>query len=358
MATQLNEMRTLERRLRKQNAVVGNDAHRHAFNVRKTADQRGPKTRFEFGKLAAVHNARNDFAHVVGFAAVSGNHAIDFLAVVQRCCGFAQLQLTIFLAIERTHRLSRQCQRMRIVLCQMIGHARQARVHIAATQIFCTDHFACSRFDQRGATQEDGALVFNNDGFVAHGWHVSTAGSATAHDHRYLRNAQCTHVGLVKKDAPKVIAVWKHVVLVGQVGAARIDQVNARQVVLLRHFLRTQMLLDGHGVIGAALDGGVVAHNHAVDPIDAAYAGNHAGARCVLDAFFVQVHGVGRQGCQLQEGRARVKQHLHTFARWQLAAGHMFGSGFFATTCCRLFQLHAKVIDDGLQCGGVGQEIR
>ena len=188
---------------------------------------------------------------------------------------------------------------MRIVLRQMIGHARQARVHIAATQIFCTDHFARSRFDQRGATQKDGALVFNNDGFVAHGWHVSTARSATAHDHRYLRNAQGTHVGLVVKDAAKVIAVWKHFVLVGQIGTARIDQVNAGQVVLLRHFLRPQMLLDGHGVIGAALHGGVVAHNHAVHTIDAANAGNHARTGCVFDAFFVQVHGMCSQGCQL-----------------------------------------------------------
>ena len=141
-------------------------------------------------------------------------------------------------------------------------------------------------------------MVFHNDGFVAHGGHISATRRATAHDHRNLRNAQGTHIGLVEKDAAKVIAVWKHIVLVGQVGTTRVDQVNAGQVVLLRHFLRAQMFLDGHGVVGTALHGGVVAHNHAIYAIDAANASNHACARCVFYAFFVEVHSVCGQGCQ------------------------------------------------------------
>ena len=172
-------------------------------------------------------------------------------------------------------------------------------MHIAAAQVFGTDHLARGRFDQGRATQKDGALVFNNDGFVAHGGHICTACRAAAHDHRNLRNAQGAHVGLVVEDATKVLTVGEHIVLVGQVGTARVNQINAGQVVLLGHFLRTQMLLDRHGVVGATLHRSVVAHNHAIHAIDAANAGNHAGARGVFDAFFVEVHGVCCQRGQL-----------------------------------------------------------
>jgi hypothetical protein len=41
LAAQLDEMRALLRRFAEQNAVVGDDAHRHALDVRKAADQGG-----------------------------------------------------------------------------------------------------------------------------------------------------------------------------------------------------------------------------------------------------------------------------------------------------------------------------
>ena len=85
-----------------------------------------------------------------------------------------------------------------------------------------------------------------------------------------------------------MVAVRKHFVLVRQVGAARVDQVDAGQAVLLRHFLRPQVLLHRHRVVGAALHRGVVADDHAIDAADAADAGDHAGAgahrRCTCRA--------------------------------------------------------------------------
>jgi hypothetical protein len=125
-------------------------------------------------------------------------------------------------------------------------------------------------------------LVFHNDGFVAHGRHIRTACRAATHHHRDLRQPLGAHIGLVKEDAAKVVAVGEHLVLVGQVSTARVHQVNARQVVLLRNFLRTQMLLHREGVIRAAFHGGVVAHNHAVHTADAADAHDQASARCVV----------------------------------------------------------------------------
>ena len=109
---------------------------------------------------------------------------------------------------------------MRVVVCQMIGHAGQTRVHVAATQIFGTDNFSDRCFDQRRTAQKDGALVFYDDGFIAHRRHIRTACGATAHDDRNLRNALRTHIGLVIEDAAKVLFVREHIVLVRQIRTA------------------------------------------------------------------------------------------------------------------------------------------
>ncbi len=233
----------------------------------------------------------------------------------------------------------------------MVGHAGQARVHIATTQVFGAHHLARSGFDQRWATQKDGALVLDDDGLVAHGRHIRAARSARAHDHRDLRDALRTHIGLVEKDATEVVAIRKDLVLVGQIGAARVHQINAGQVVLLRNLLRTQMLLHRHGIVGAALHCGIVADDHAVHPADTANAHDHARARRV-----VVVHVEGRQGRDFQKGRAGVEQHLHTVTRQQLATGCVLGSGGFATALGHALQVGTQVIDHGLHGSGVGRK--
>ena len=225
-----------------------------------------------------------------------------------------------FAAVQPRHRLARQRQGMGIVVGQMVGHARQAGVHIATTQIFSGHDFANGSLDQRRAAQEDGALVFHDDGLVAHGRHIGAARGATAHDHGNLRDALGAHIGLVVEDAAKVLLIGKHVVLVGQIRAARVDQVNARQVVLLGNLLGPQMLFHGHGVISAALDSGVIANNHTIHATDPTQARNHTGARCIP-----VVHAVGGQGAEFQKRGARVQQQRDPFAWRQFAARQLLG---------------------------------
>ena len=84
----------------------------------------------------------------------------------------------------------------------------------------------------------------------------------------------------------------------GQVRAARVDQVDARQPVVQRHLLGAQVLLDRHRVVGAALDGRVVGHDHALAAADPADAGDQARAGGVA-----AVQAVRRQRRQLEERR-------------------------------------------------------
>jgi len=121
---------------------------------------------------------------------------------------------------------------------------------------------------------------------------------------------------------------------------------------LLRNFLRPQVLLDGHGVVGAALHRGVVADDHAVHAVDAADARDHARTGCI-----VVVHVEGRQRRHFEEGRAGVEQVHHAIARQELAAGGVLGAGGFAAALGDTFQVGAQVIDHGLHGLRIGREL-
>jgi hypothetical protein len=76
-----------------------------------------------------------------------------------------------------------------VVLGQIVGHAREPRVHVAAAQILGRDHLAGRRLHQRRAGEEDRALLAHDDGNVRHGRHIGPAGGAGAHDDGDLRDA-------------------------------------------------------------------------------------------------------------------------------------------------------------------------
>jgi hypothetical protein len=198
----------------------------------------------------------------------------------------------------------------------------KARASSSAAQLLGRDDLAGGRLHQRRPTQEDRALVADDHRLVAHGGHVRAAGSARAEHRGDLRDAETGHRGLVVEDAPEVLTVGEHLVLRGQVGAAGVDEVDARQAVLQRHLLRTQVLLDRHRVVGAAFDGRVVGDDHALPPGHPADPGDHPGARGVTAVELVR----GQRG-QLEERRRRVDEPVHPLAGQQLAALDVAGAG-------------------------------
>ena len=176
-------------------------------------------------------------------------------------------------------------------------------MHVGAAQFLGRHHLAGRRLHQRRAAQEDRPLVLDDDRFVRHRRHIGAARGAGAHDDGDLRDAGGRQGGLVIEDAAEMLAVGEDLVLVRQVGAAGIHQIDAGQVVLAGDFLRAQVFLHRHRIIGAALDRGVVADHHAFDAGDAPDAGDDAGGRDVG-----VVHAVGRHLRQLEERRAGIQQ--------------------------------------------------
>ena len=121
------------------------------------------------------------------------------------------------------------------------------------------------------------------------------------------------HARLVVEDPAEVLPVGKDLGLERQERAARVDEVDAGQAVLLGDLLRAQVLLDRDRVVRAALDGGVVGDDHDFPARDPPDAGDEPGARRLA-----VVHPVGRQGRELEERRARVEQRVHPVAHEHL----------------------------------------
>ena len=113
-----------------------------------------------------------------------------------------------------------------------------------------------------------------------------------------------------------MVAVGKDLVLSRQVGAARIDQVDAGQVVLARDVLRAEVLLDGEREVGAALDCRVVGHDDALGPRDRADPRDQPRRRDVL-----VVDLVGGKLGEFEKRRAGIDQAVDALPREHLARG-------------------------------------
>jgi hypothetical protein len=152
---------------------------------------------------------------------------------------------------------------------------------------------------------------------------------------------------------PKWSRSGKDLVLHRQERTARVDQVNARQVVLLGDLLGAQMLLNGQREVRAALDRCVVGDHHAMPAFDGYDAGHDA-----CRGRFVAVDAARRERRELQEGRERVGQPVDPLARGQLAAFSMPGQRLGAAPAAHARQTIAQVGDLGRKVRGIGAELR
>ena len=175
-------------------------------------------------------------------------------------------------------------------------------MHVAAAKALGIDFLAGGGLHQRRTAEEDRPLPLDDDGLIAHGRNVGAAGGAGPHHHRDLRDAPRRHIGLVVENATEMVAIGKHLRLQGQEGAAGVHQIDAGQGVLQRDLLGAQVFLHRDGVVGSALDGGVVGHHDAFVPGDATDAGDDAAGRNVVAIEFVR-----RELAQLQKRRALVQ---------------------------------------------------
>ena len=281
----------------------------------ESAHQRRAVEPLEFVEDAAVHQPRDDFPRVDGLADVFRDQPVE-----------------VFRRIERRRRVGRRGRARRgreigddaphdgegvaVVAREMIDDSRNPRMDLGAAEVLGRHALAGGGAHQRRAAEKDRPLPLDDDRLVGHGGNIGAAGGATAHDRGDLRDPGGGHGGLIVEDAPEMLAVGKHFVLRRQVGAAGIDEIDARQAVLARDFLRPQMLLDRHGKVGPALDGRVVGDDDAFAPLDPAHAGDDSRPGRV-----VVIHAQRGELREFEKRRSGVQEQTRARARRELAAG-------------------------------------
>ena len=304
-------MRALHGRFREQDAVVGDDADRDTVDAGKARHQRGAVIRLELVELRAVDDAGDDLADIVLLLEIDRHDRVEIARVDRRRANGGERQVRRLGAVEIGDDTAGLRQGLIVVDRIVIGNAGNAGMDLGTAEILGRNLLARRRLDQWRTGQEDRPLLPHDDGFVRHCRHIGTAGGARAHHHRDLRNAHGRHVGLVEEDPAEMIAVWENLGLVRQVGAAGIDEVDAGKAGFsIAIFLRPQMLAHGHRIVGAALDGGVVAHDHAIAARHPADAGDKSGA---VDGVVIETMGGKR--ADLQERAAGIEQTGDALAR-------------------------------------------
>ena len=143
---------------------------------------------------------------------------------------------------------------------------------------------------------------------------------SASYDGGDLRDAQfAAHERVVVEDAARAVLAGEDAVLVGEVDARRIHQVDDGNAVAHGDFLGAQDLGDGFRPPGSGLDRGVVGDDDGRAALDAADAGDDAGG-----GRLAIVTVPGDQQADLEEGRAGVEQLGNALARRHLAGAVLF----------------------------------
>ncbi len=155
LAAELDEMRPLQRRFGKQDAVVGQDADAYALDGGEAGHQRLAVERLELRKFRAVDQAGDQRAHVVLAAKVDRHDFFQLGRRMQRLDRLADRQRRGRRRAEIGDDLADDRQSVAVVERIMIDDAGAAGMHLGAAELFRGDHLAGRRLHQRRAAEED-----------------------------------------------------------------------------------------------------------------------------------------------------------------------------------------------------------
>ena len=309
----------LPRRFGEEDAGVGEDRQRIALDSREAADKRLAVCRLELVEAAAVDDARDELARVDLLAERLGHEPVEVGRVESGRLGGCDLPGWLGSpSAYGPHDLAAEGERVLVRDRVVVGDARLPRVDVGAAELLRRHLLARRRLHERRAADEDRACALDDDRLVAHRRDIRPAGRARAHHGCDLGYAGRGETGLVVEDPAEVLAVGEDLGLKRQERPSRVDEVDARQPVLLGHLLRAEVLLDGEREIRSTFDRSVVGDDHALAALDDADARHDPGGRRLA---VVQVPG--GESRELEEGRVGVAEPIDALAGSELAARAM-----------------------------------
>ncbi len=345
-------MRAFDGTFGKENAVVGQNADGITVDMGKTGYQCRPIILFKLIKFRAIDETRNNLPYIEGSAHVLRNQAVNFRRIIQGSLRRTYVQRHRLHLVERGNTAPRDFQRMLVTLRHMIRHAGDARMHLRPAQILGRDHLPRCRLYQRRTGEKDCALIADDDAFIAHGRNIGPARRAGSHDNRDLRNAEGGHIRLIIEAAAEMIAIREHILLVRQVGPARVNQIDTGEMVLQRHFLRPEMLLHRQRIVSPALHRRIVADDDAFAPLDPADTGDDPGGMDIP-----AIHIPGGHLAEFQKRRSGVEKPPHPLSRQEFAAREMLLPRPLAAALLDGCDLVFQILNQRAHMSGIGLEI-
>ncbi len=155
LAGELDEVGALQRALGEQHAVVGQDRHRIAPDPREAADQGRAVERLELVEVAAVDDAGDHLAHVVGRAHVGAGRCRRAPPGRRPAAGPRRPATSTRLVVFRLATMVRaDGERMLVVVGHVVDHAGAAAVGVGAAQFLGRDDLAGGGLHQRRAARK------------------------------------------------------------------------------------------------------------------------------------------------------------------------------------------------------------
>ena len=188
-------------------------------------------------------------------------------------------------------------------------------MEFGAAEVVGLDDLAEGRLHDRRSAEEDPADALDHDHLVAQRRDVGATGGAAAEHDRQLGEPLGREAGLAVEAAAEVVLVGEDLVLQRKERAARVDEIDHAEAVLLGDLLGSHVLLDRDRHERAALDGGVVGDEHPRHPVHDADPGDDAAA-----GHLVAVLAEAGQGRELEEGGVVVGDHVDAVPHHHLAA--------------------------------------
>ena len=342
-----NELRSLLRLGREQDAVVGDHADRVAADRRPPAHQLGAVQSLELLEAGAVHYPGDDLAHVEGHAHVHRGDPEQLLGRVERLVSRFDGPGAEAGPVQVGDDAPRHADRLGLVTGQVVTEARDLGVHARTPQILLIGLLSDGHLDERRPAEEDARPVLDHDGVIAHAGEVGPTGGGGAEHDADGGDALRRQLG----EPPELLtAGHEDVGLARQVGSSGLHQEQEREAVLLRHVHGTEELADGGRARRPAADGGVVGDDEALGVRHLGQRNHHAAAD--------RVAGLQPgQRAELEHRRAGIDERLEALAHEHLAAGQVS----FHVLCTAAgedeFLLGAYVVDEHAHGGGVVPEL-
>jgi acetyl-CoA acetyltransferase len=259
---------------------VGQDADRVTVQRAPARDKAGAVAGFVLVELRAVEDPGKHFARLERHPQLGRGHASELGGGVVRLPDRARLA-AVLLPVPAGDDLPTDANGIALVGGEVVAQPAGEGVHGCTAQFLVGGDLAGRHLHEGRAAQEHLALLVKHHRVVAHARDVGAAGRRVAEDQGDAGDA---HGRQLREVAELLTGTDEELRLARQVTPAGLDELQHRKPVLPGDLHRPVDLLPGVGVAGAALHGGIVGEQHALDAFDHPDARDDAGFDGVVGA--------------------------------------------------------------------------